>query len=126
MKRCKCLSSIKPTIRHEPVGEKPAETVTLWIYTGADGKFTLDEDDSLTYGYEKGAFAQIPFRWNDATKTLSIGQRTGAFPGMLTDRTFNLVLVSANQTLGYSATPKPNLSVNYHGEAMEVPVLMGL
>jgi len=42
-----------------------------FVYTGADGAFTLYEDDGLTYGYEKGASARIPIRWNDATGTLT-------------------------------------------------------
>ena len=63
--------------------EKPADPITLYVYAGADGAFTLYEDDGLTYGYEKGAFARIPLRWNDATKTLTIGKREGSFPGML-------------------------------------------
>jgi alpha-D-xyloside xylohydrolase len=108
------------------VAEKPADTVTLWIYAGADGKFTLYEDDGLTYAYEKGAFSQIPIEWKDATRTLTLGPRSGSFTGMLNDRIFNLVLVSANQPLGYSATPKINLSVQYHGDAVAVPVPAGM
>ena len=100
--------------------------MTLWIYAGADGKFTLYEDDGLTYAYEKGAFSQIPIEWNDATRTLTLGPRSGSFTGMLNDRIFNLVLVSANQPLGYSATPKVNLSVQYHGDAVAVPVPAGM
>ncbi len=100
------------------VGEKSAETVTLYVYAGADGKFTLYEDDGLTFDYEKGAFAQIPIQWNDATRTLTIGQREGSFTGMLADRTFNVVLISANKSVGYSATPKADVSLKYHGDAV--------
>ncbi|MGH8338083.1 MAG: DUF5110 domain-containing protein, partial [Gammaproteobacteria bacterium] len=102
------------------IGEKPAETVTLYVYTGADGKFTLYEDDGLTFDYEKGEFSQIPIVWKDATRTLSIGKREGTYKGMLADRTFNIVLVSADKPLGYSADAKPDLSIKYHGDAVEV------
>ena len=61
--------------------EKPADPIVLWVYAGADGAFTLYEDDGLTYGYEKGAFARIPIHWNDATRTLTIGKRAGVVPG---------------------------------------------
>jgi alpha-D-xyloside xylohydrolase len=40
--------------------EKPADPIVLWVYAGADGEFTLYEDDGLSYGYEKGASARIP------------------------------------------------------------------
>ena len=36
----------------------------------------LYEDDGLTYGYEKGSFATIPFHWDDASRNLTIGERT--------------------------------------------------
>ena len=62
--------------------EKPADPITLLVYAGANGDFTLYEDDGVTYGYEKGALARIPIRWNDATRTLTIGKREGSFPGM--------------------------------------------
>ncbi len=58
-------------------GEKPADPITLYVYAGADGAFTLYEDDGLTYGYEKGAFARIPIGWDDAAKTLTLGKREG-------------------------------------------------
>src|SRR6185312_6962829 len=63
--------------------EKPADPLELRIYPGADGTFSLYEDEGDSYRYEQGAFATIPIRWNDAAKTLTIGDRTGEFPGML-------------------------------------------
>ena len=74
--------------------EKPADPIVLWVYTGADGAFTMYEDDGLTYAYEKSESARIPLRWNDATHTLTIGKREGSFDGMLKERTFEVVLVS--------------------------------
>ena len=43
-------------------------------------RFTLYEDDGPTFGYEKGARHAIPFTWNDATRTLTIGARRGPSP----------------------------------------------
>jgi alpha-D-xyloside xylohydrolase len=82
------------------VGERPADPVTLHVYAGADGAFTLYEDDGLTYGYERGEYARIPLRWNEATHTLSIGARSGSFPGMLAERDFDIVLVSPARPAG--------------------------
>ena len=78
----------------------------LYVYAGANGAFTLYEDDGLTYDYERGAFSRIPFHWDDAAKTLTIGRRVGAFPRMLTERTFNIVLVSKAKPVGFSFTPR--------------------
>ena len=72
--------------------EKPADPLELRIYPGADGDFRLYEDDGVTYAYEKGAFSVIPIHWDDASRTLTLGAREGSFPGMLRERTFELVL----------------------------------
>jgi alpha-D-xyloside xylohydrolase len=103
-------------------GEKPSDPITLCVYAGADGEFTLYEDDGVSYGYERGAFARIPLHWDDATKTLTIGKREGKFPGMLNQRTFNVVLVTKDKPVGFSFTPKPDKSVRYQGQAVKVKV----
>ena len=101
-------------------GEKPADPVTLVVYAGADGAFTLYEDDGLSYAYEKGASARIPVRWTDATRTLTIGRREGSFPGMLAERTFEVAFVSRDRPVGFSFTPRADRTVRYRGEAVEV------
>lgn len=100
--------------------EKPADPITLFVYAGADGAFTLYEDDGLTYGYEHGAFARIPLHWDEATHTLTLGARSGSFPGMLQARTFHVVLVSAQHAVGYDPAAKPDRTVTYRGDALDV------
>jgi alpha-D-xyloside xylohydrolase len=102
--------------------EKPADPVTLWVYGGANGSFSLYEDDGSTYGYEKGAFSRIPLTWNDATRTLTIGKREGTFPGMLAMRTFQVVLVTAGKAVAFSFTPTADKTVPYTGEEVAVPI----
>jgi alpha-D-xyloside xylohydrolase len=101
-------------------GEKPADPVTLRVYAGADGAFTLYEDDGVTYGYERGEFTRIPLHWDDATKTLTIGKRDGKFPGTLNQRTFKVVLVTKDKSVGFSFTPNPDKSVRYQGKTVKV------
>jgi alpha-D-xyloside xylohydrolase len=101
-------------------GEKPADPITLYVYAGADSAFTLYEDDGLTYGYEKGAFARIPIGWDDVTRTLTIGKRAGKFSGMLTKRTFNVVLVTKHKPAGFSFTPKADQTVTYRGKEVKL------
>ena len=52
--------------------EKPADPLTVWVYAGADGEYSLYEDDGASYGYERGEFTRISFRWDDAQRTLTI------------------------------------------------------
>ena len=98
--------------------EKPADPITVCVYTGADAAFTLYEDDGLTYGYERGQFTRIPMRWNEATRTLTIGKREGSFPGMLTERTFNIAFVTPHRPSSFP--PAPDRTVRYHSNAVEV------
>ena len=100
--------------------EKPADPIELRIYRGADGAFTLYEDDGESYAYEKGEYATIAFTWNDATQTLSIGARTGSFPGMLRERTFNIVLVGKEHGVGEKPVANADRVVHYIGEAVSV------
>ncbi|WP_308991029.1 TIM-barrel domain-containing protein [Mariniflexile litorale] len=74
--------------------EKPADKITLYVYRGQDGSFTLYEDEGVNYNYEAGKSAKIPFNYNDADGTLTIGTREGEFKGMLKSRIFVIVPVS--------------------------------
>jgi len=104
------------------VGEKQADPITLWVYAGADGAFSLYEDDGLTYGYEHGAFSRIGITWDDASRKLVIGDRQGGFPGMPLGRTFNVVLVEPAKPAGFSPAPVPSQTVHYSGAAVTVRI----
>jgi alpha-D-xyloside xylohydrolase len=100
--------------------EKPADPLTLMVYTGADGSFSLYEDDGTSYAYERGQSARIPLRWDERSRTLIIGRRAGAFPGMLARRTFRVVFVSGTRPVGFSFDPTPQRTVSYAGEEVRV------
>ena len=74
------------------VGEKKWDNLELRIYPGANGTFTLYEDEGDNYNYEKGTYTTITFSWNDSKKALTIGSRQGNYPGMLQSRKFTIVL----------------------------------
>ena len=76
----------------EYVGQKPWDNLEIRIYPGADGSFTLYEDEGDNYNYEQGVYATITFRWNNARCVLTVGERKGSYPGMLTARKFTIVL----------------------------------
>ncbi|MDE6395446.1 MAG: DUF5110 domain-containing protein, partial [Duncaniella sp.] len=72
--------------------EKPWDILTLKVYPGADADFTLYEDEGDNYNYLDGKFTEIPMRWNDRSRTLTIGARSGEYDGMLAARTFHVVM----------------------------------
>ena len=95
--------------------EKPADPIELRIYPGADGDFTLYEDQNDGYAYEKGVYATIAMHWDDAAKTLTIGPRQGSFPEMLAQRTFRIVLVGNGHGAGIAETATQDRAVTYTG-----------
>ena len=101
--------------------EKPADVINLYVYTGDDGEFTLYEDENLNYNYEKGAYSMIPMSYDNATGTLTIGERKGEFPGMLKERTFNVVKVSPETPGGYSREAKGQ-TVTYNGSEVKIKI----
>ena len=99
--------------------EKPADTITLNIYTGADASFNLYEDEGTNYNYEKGAFSIIPIKYSEATKTITIGDRIGSFNGMLAKRVFRINAISAGKikSLDFDAGEK---QVIYAGKKITI------
>ena len=104
----------------EYAAEKSADPIELRVYRGANGAFTLYEDENDSYDYEKGAYATIPLSWDDSTNTLTIGDRTGSFPGMLEKRTFRVVFVGENHGIGGGLTETADKTVEYSGKKITV------
>jgi alpha-D-xyloside xylohydrolase len=100
--------------------EKPADPIELRVYPGADGDFTLYEDENDNYDYEKGAHATIPFHWDDAKRVLTIGARQGSFPGMLESRTFRVIFVGEGHGVGIDISAQPDKIVQYSGQAVTI------
>ena len=116
--RAGTILPLGPVVQY--VSEKPADPIELRVYRGADGAFTLYEDQDDNYNYEKGAFATIPLTWNESSGTLTIGARKGKFPGMLKERTFRVVFVSEGNGAGIEETGRANQVVTYYGKAVVV------
>jgi alpha-D-xyloside xylohydrolase len=100
--------------------EKAADPLELRIYRGANGDFTLYEDENDNYDYEKGAYATIPLHWDDAAHTLTIGDRKGQFPGMLESRAFRVLFVGENHGVGVSPAEEADKVVQYSGKQITV------
>lgn len=83
--------------------EKKWDQLTVKIYPGADADFVLYEDEFDNYNYEKGDFTEIPFHWNEKSKTLTVEARKGKFNGMIEKRNFSLLFPDGQQkTVSYS------------------------
>jgi alpha-D-xyloside xylohydrolase len=100
--------------------EKPADPIRLFVYTGKDGAFTLYEDEDVNYNYEKGAYSMIPLEYNEESRSLTIGSRQGEFPGMLKERSFEIVWISKESPAGFDLDGAPAQVVRYDGNELVV------
>jgi alpha-D-xyloside xylohydrolase len=100
--------------------EKKWDNLEIRVYEGANGGFTLYEDENDNYNYEKGVYSTITLTWDNAKKALTIGDRKGTFPGMLAERKFNIVLVAKNKGAGSEASSQFDKEVVYAGKKVVV------
>ncbi len=106
--------------RIEYVGHKPDEPVTLFVFAGADGTFSLYGDEGVNYNYEKGEFSLIPVRYDDSQRTLTIGQRQGTYEGMREQRSFNVVFVTPDNPAPLEYGGKVTRTVEYDGSEITI------
>lgn len=99
---------------------EPEEPLEIRIYGGKDADFQLYEDIGDGYAYEQGARTTIHFHWDDRQNALSIGDRSGTFPGMQSKRTFQLVLVKAGHGVGTGPDLRADRSVTYEGHQTRI------
>ena len=100
--------------------ERPADLLTIYVYAGRNGQFQLYEDEGTNYNYEKGKYATIDLRYDDAARTLTIGQRKGQFAGMLKNRTFRVVYVTKDNPRSLNLDNPEGKTVQYNGKAVSV------
>ncbi len=102
------------------VDEQPDAPLTLVVYTGADGEFSLYEDDGRSYGYERGEFTRIPLTWNERRSELTLGARQGSYPGMQDRRTVRVRFVGGPRDDAGALEPSVDVTVEYDGTAQSV------
>lgn len=91
------------------------DPIEIRIYTGADGKFELYEDEGDSYNYEKGKYSVIPFSYNESTGEFIIGKRMGSYKDMPVERTFKIVWVKEGRGTGIDCPQKNGTVVKYKG-----------
>ncbi len=100
--------------------EKKWDDIEIRVYAGKDGGFMLYEDALDGFGYKNGEYTEIPFTWDEARQTLTVGARTGSFEGMLQERTFRIVRVSSKKGFGDRNSETYDKVISYSGSPVEV------
>ena len=93
--RAGSIIPIGPDVQY--TNEKKWDNLIINVYPGADGTFTLYEDEGDNYNYESGAYTEIPMTWNDTSHTLTIGSKKGSYNGMLSERKFTVRTPNGNE-----------------------------
>jgi alpha-D-xyloside xylohydrolase len=108
-----------PAIQH--TDNDSQSPVILNVYTGADGSFSLYEDDGVSRQYLHGRYSRIPFKWNERTKTLAIGMREGnGYRGMAATRAINIRWMRPRSPRSLAFDAKPDASVTYSGSPLTI------
>jgi alpha-D-xyloside xylohydrolase len=100
--------------------EKQNAPVTLNIYTGANGSFSLYEDDGVSRQYLRGKYSHIPLQWNEHSKTLTIGVRDGSYPEIASKRVLGLRWMTPGKRRALELDAKPDQTVLYDGRELKV------
>ena len=116
--RAGAIVPVGPAIQYS--NEKPDAPITLYVYTGANGHFSLYHDQGTTYDYEHGAYARIPLSYDEASGTLTIGRREGSYPGMPAQRRFDVRWISGPTPGATDFDAAPAQGVDYTGTAITV------
>ena len=115
--RAGSIIPLGPFIQYSTEKSDPIE---IRIYPGANGEFTLYEDENDNYDYLKGLRSLTAFQWDDAQSRLTINARKGTYPGMLKEHTFNLVLVKENKGVGIEVSAMIDKTIKYSGKAVVI------
>ena len=94
--------------------------LTLYVYAGKNGTFSLYEDENTNYNYEKDASATIKFTYDDKNKTVTIADRKGSFKGMAKERNISIILVQQNNPVGIDSPTKEEKTIHYTGSNISV------
>lgn len=90
------------------IAEKPMDDLTILVYDGANGEFTLYEDEGDNHNYEKGKYSTIKMTLKG--NNFTIGDRKGRFEGMAETRKFKVCFVGSGRTV----------EVDYKGRAVSL------
>lgn len=118
--RAGSILPLGPTVQYST--ERPWDTLEIRVYPGANGRFILYEDENDNYNYEKGQYSTIEIVWDNKKQTLAILDRKGSFPGMLSQRVFNIKLAGPGKAIGDKPIDQPGKMITYTGQKLVIPL----
>ena len=102
----------QPAMSH--VGAQPVDPLTLNVYAGGDGRFTLYQDAGDGQGYQQGQSAQTTIGYDEQGRSsdVTVGRQDGYYPGRSTSRAYqvHLVDVSAPRQVTVDHRPLPEVA----------------
>lgn len=104
-----------PAIQHTRDPQAQRGPITINVYTGADGRFSVYEDDGTSRQYLNGAWSRIPLSYDEASQTLTIGPREGSYPGMAVGRTINVRWMKPGSPRPLAFDARPDARLTYTG-----------
>ena len=107
--RAGSIIPIGPDVQY--TNEKKWDNLIINVYPGADGTFTLYEDEGDNYNYESGAYTEIQMKWNDKKRILTIDARKGEYNGMLTKRNFTICTADGKEKVITYSGKKINVKI---------------
>lgn len=114
--------AIVPTgVAEQYTGARPDAPITLLVYAGANGHFSLYEDAGTTYGYEHGHYSRIPLDYDDATGVLTFGKREGDGQGAPAKREFVIRRIDGLHPDADALDGSHDQHVEYDGSKLKVP-----
>ena len=90
------------------------------VYPGADGHYTIYEDEGSNYNYEKGNYSLIRLEWKDAANELVIYPKEGTYPGMCEKRTMKLIKVNNQNGVGVEMENATQKEIEYSGKKVKI------
>lgn len=98
--------------------DRPDAKWEVRIFPGANGTFTVYEDEGDSYNYQKGASATFKITWDDKTHTVTISDRKGHFNGLAKSRALEFILVSPGK--GQGVEESTGKTITYEGKSKQV------
>ena len=88
-------------------GEKLEAPLAPSVYPGANGAFTLFEDDGFTFNYRKGEWMGIQMVWNDQRRllTLRLAEESRMLPPLRRDIEARVVPSKATRSVAFEGHP---------------------
>jgi len=88
--------------------DEPVDTpLTITIYPGADGAFTLYEDDGKTFAHKTGDFMRVAMNWNDAARRFTLALAPGSRMRPPSPRIFTVRLAASAASARVAFEGKP-------------------